>query len=311
MEAVAHRLATINRVSIRPALHQQRYAGRSMVLSLALLLCLTYLGAGVPARAADPASKVVAGAAADATVVNAPIIVFAAASLRNLLNELIDRWQSTGAGKAVVSYAGTSALARQIERGAPADLFISADRLWMEYLGEKKAVRASTLVDLARNSLVLIAPVDKNLAAAKPSKKTVPAQLEADFPLISRLGADGRLAMANPAHVPAGRYARQALESIGLYASAKNRSTRSSNVRLALILVARAETPLGIVYASDAYIETRVRVVASFAPDSHQPIVYPAALTTLSTHPAAAKLLKWLVAPAQAKVLAQHGFLSP
>ncbi len=233
-----------------------------------------------------------------------PLVVFAAASLRDVLNDMLAQWQLETGGRAVVSYAGTSALARQIERGAPADLFISADQAWMDYLLDRGAVVPDSVVQFARNALVLVVPAGSEAAG--------PAQIaDSQLDLPALLGRDGRLAMANPAHVPAGRYGQQALRTLGLYDALKTRLTRSANVRLALTLVARSECPLGVVYASDAHAERRVRVLANFPADTHAPIVYPAALTSRGGRAGAARLLDWLVAPARVPVLSRFGFLEP
>ena len=261
----------------------------------ALLLVLPLLSLG-PVHAADKA----AGNETE------PVVVFAAASMRDVLAALSESWQQSTGQSVSVAYAGTSALARQLEQGAPADVFISADQAWMDYLSQHKLVRAEGAGLLARNELVLIAPLATGAAPATPA-----ALVGRDFNFARWLGADDRLAMANADHVPAGRYARQALTSLGLFGAVRERLTYSANVRLALALVARQETPLGIVYASDASAEPAVRILGRFGADTHTPIVYPAALVSTSAHPQAASFLRWLLEPTHADTLARFGFRAP
>lgn len=198
-----------------------------------------------------------------------PLIVFAAASLKNALDAAAHVYEARGGGKITVSYAASSALAKQIEAGAPAQVFISADEKWMDYLEQRHLVQAGSRHDLLANRLVLIEP-----ASRKRDVTIAPG-----FPLRKLLNG-GRLALADPASVPAGLYAKAALEKLGVWASVKDRVAAAENVRLALAFVARGEAPLGIVYATDAQVEPRVRVAGTFPADSHPPIVYPVALTT-------------------------------
>ena len=222
------------------------------------------------------------------------VVVFAAASLRNALDDALEAYKGP---KPVVSYAGSSSLARQIERGAPAAIFISADRDWMDYLERHGRLVAGTKSDLLGNRLVLIAPASSGLQV----------RIARGMPLARWLGKNGRLAMGNPDYVPAGKYAKAALESLGVWHSVRARIAATGNVRLALALVARGEAPLGVVYATDAREEPKVRVVGGFAPSLHPPIVYPVAL--LRGAPAVAgDLLAFLRGARARRAFAKHGF---
>jgi molybdate transport system substrate-binding protein len=196
------------------------------------------------------------------------LTIFAAASLSDVLGEIAADWQVATGQRLVVAFAGSAALARQIEQGAPADLFVSADRAWMDYLAERGLIRAETRVDLLGNRLVLIAP----------SGEAASVEIGPELDLPALLG-DGRLAMADVAAVPAGRYGRAALEALGLWAEVEHRLAQTENVRGALALVARGEAPLGIVYATDAAVEPAVEALGTFPLASHPPIAYPAAVT--------------------------------
>jgi molybdate transport system substrate-binding protein len=222
------------------------------------------------------------------------VLVFAAASLKNALDEVA----AHAPVKAVASYASSSALARQIVAGAPAEVFISANVEWMDYVEKAKRLLPGTRIDLLGNRLVLVAP-----AASRVQATPAPG-----FPLARLLGADGRLAIGQPDHVPAGQYARAALQSLGVWESVKDRLAPAENVRAALALVARGETPLGIVYATDAADEPGVRVLGAFSAGSHPPIVYPAALTTAAKGEAARRLLEYLGSPAARRLFEKHGF---
>ena len=225
------------------------------------------------------------------------VTVFAAASLKEALDAQARRFESDTGDKVVVSYGASSALAKQIEAGAPADLFISADLDWMDYLDQRGLLAARSRVSLLHNELVLIAP-EKSAATLKIGR---------NFGLATALGAD-KLALANPDGVPAGKYAKQALQSLGVWAGVEKQVVRTENVRVALALVARGEAAFGIVYRTDALAETGVRVVDTFPEATHTPIVYPAALTAQSKSKAAARLLDYLrSAPARA-IWSKHGF---
>jgi len=227
----------------------------------------------------------------------ADVTIFAAASLRDALDELAREYERQGRAKAVVSYAGSPMLARQIEKGAPADLFISADTDWMDYLAKLGMIRIETRVDLLSNRLVLIAPADSQV-----SLKIGPR-----FPLASLLG-DRRLAMADPDSVPAGKYGRAALEALGIWEAVAPKVARAENVRAALALVARGETPFGVVYRTDSMAERRVRTIGEFPASSHPPIVYPAAVTAGSRSKIAYEYLRYLRSTHARAVWLRHGF---
>jgi molybdate transport system substrate-binding protein len=223
-----------------------------------------------------------------------PVLVFAAASLKTALDEANASFQSAAGTRVSASYAASSALARQIEAGAPAQLFISADLEWMDYLERKGLLRAGTRRDLLGNRLVWIVPA----RAAAPARP------------LDALGASGRLALADPQHVPAGKYARSALEKLGAWPAVSGRIAAAENVRAALALVARAEAPLGIVYETDARAEPRVRVVARIDPVLHPPIVYPMALLR-DAKPAAVEYAGFLAGPRARAIFEKHGFPAP
>ncbi|HLX80222.1 MAG TPA: molybdate ABC transporter substrate-binding protein [Burkholderiales bacterium] len=221
-------------------------------------------------------------------------VVFAAASLRNALDEVA----ALSPSKPVISYGASSALARQIESGAPAQVFISADLDWMDYLEQRKLLREGTRKNVLGNKLVLIAPAGS----------TIKADIRPGFALARLLG-DGRLATADPASVPAGKYTKAALEKLGVWDSVAGKIAAAENVRAALALVARGETPLGTVYATDAAVEPKVRVVAAFPDGLHRPIIYPAALTsTAPASGAAADFLALMSSPAARKLFEKYGF---
>ncbi len=224
------------------------------------------------------------------------LLVFAAASLTEAL-EAVDRAYTLQTGVPVkASWAASSALAKQIEAGAPADVFFSADHEWMDYLEQRQLLRADTRADVLGNSLVLIAPADS----------PVRLKIAPHFALAQALGA-GRLASADPDSVPAGSYARAALTRLGVWDSVQSRLARAENVRAALAYVARSEAPLGIVYATDALAERRVRVVDVFPEGTHPPILYPAALTA-HAQPQAASYLAFITGPQAQQVFRDFGF---
>ena len=234
---------------------------------------------------------VFAGAATADTVT-----IFAAASLKDALDENVKGYQAKSGDKIVVSYAASSALAKQIEAGAPADVFISADLDWMDYLEQRRLIKSDTRQNLLRNRLVLIAPV-----SSRVSVNIVPG-----FPL-GRLLGDGRLAMANPDAVPAGKYGKASLEALGVWKDVQSKVAAAENVRAALVLVSRGEVPLGIVYRTDAAADSKVRIVGLFPENTHPPIIYPIAVTA-GGKPAAALFLKWLGEPQARAVFERHGF---
>lgn len=209
----------------------------------------------------------------------AAVMVVAAASLKNVLDDIIAVWREQDQLTVDVVYGASSALARQVEAGLAADIFISADRDWMDYLAQRGLIEPASRIDLLGNRIVLIAPAGSSLAA----------EIAPGFPLGKLLGT-GRLAMANVAAVPAGKYGKAALEKLGVWNEVKDRLAQAEIVRAALMLVARGESPLGIVYATDAAAEPAVRIVATFPESTHPPIIYPAAVLA-SPHPQAAAVL--------------------
>jgi molybdate transport system substrate-binding protein len=225
------------------------------------------------------------------------VVVFAAASLKNALDEASAAYQRETETKVLVSYAASSTLAKQIENGAPADLFISADLDWMNYLQQRGLIKAETRLTLLGNRLVLIAPADS----------TANIEIRPGFALADLLGNE-RLAMADPGAVPAGKYGKAALEKLGVWASVAARVAPAEDVRAALLLVSRHETPLGIVYATDAAADQGVRIVAVFPQDSHPPIVYPAAEVATGTNPAAAAWLAYLKSDRARPFFERQGF---
>lgn len=231
-----------------------------------------------------------------AALAQAPdVVVFAAASLKTALDAIAAEFGRTGR-RVAVSYGASSALARQIEQGAPADIFISADLDWMDFLADRNLVRPDTRRNLLGNRLVLVTPPDQ----ARP--------IELKPGALSAALGDGRLATASVAAVPAGRYARTALENLGLWREVSGRLAEAENVRAALAFVARGEAPLGIVYETDARAEPRVGVAARIPETSHPPIIYPAALTSSSRSSAAGGFLDALRSPASAAIFAREGF---
>jgi len=244
----------------------------------------------------------VSGFAAPPTGRGAPLTVFAAASLKEALDEASAAYTAANGQAVRVSYAASSVLARQIQQGAPADVYLSADRDWMDVLQQDGLLDDGTRRDLLGNRLVLVAPRASGAAAI---------QLRPGVDLLPRLGGNGRLALAMTASVPAGRYAREAFTALGVWDALQPRVAETDNVRAALMLVARGEAPLGVVYATDARAEPRVYVVATFAPGLHAPIVYPVARVKASRHPAAGAFVTWLATPAAAAIFHRRGFRVP
>ncbi|MCB4825207.1 molybdate ABC transporter substrate-binding protein [Roseicella aerolata] len=231
-----------------------------------------------------------------------PLTVFAAASLQDALRALEPAWRAAAPGNTGLrlSFAASSALARQIEQGAPAELFMSADEAWMDYLAQRALILPETRVSPLGNALVLVAP-----AGAAPG----PVALGRETDLAALLGPQGRLATGDPAHVPAGRYARAALEWMGQWRALAPRLARADNVRSALLLVERGEAPLGIVYRTDAQASAGVRVIGTFPPESHPPVTYPFALTRRAGgHAQALALLAFLSGPGAAESWRRFGF---
>lgn len=227
------------------------------------------------------------------------ILVFAAVSLTDALIEIAGKFEASSGVSVKTSFAASSALARQIESGAPADIFFSADRDWMDELQSHGLIQPASRVDLLGNRLVLVAP----------QGTAVKLRIEPGTGLRDMLG-DARWATGDPDSVPVGRYARAALQRLGAWDAISGRLVRTDNVRAALALVARGEVAFGIVYQTDALIESRVRVVDVFPADSHPAIVYPVALTR-SAGAAAEPFMHYLRSPAASEVFRRFGFLTP
>lgn len=236
-------------------------------------------------------------AQAPAKAQSTDLVIFAAASLKNALDEVNTQWQKETGKKAVISYAASSALAKQIEQGAPAQVFISADLDWMDYLAGKSLIKADTRSNLLGNRIVLIAPKDK----------AQPVEIKPGFDLAKLLG-EGRLSMANVDSVPAGKYGKAALEKLGAWASVSGRIAQAENVRAALLLVSRGEAPAGIVYQTDAAADPNVKIIGTFPEDSHPPIIYPIALTAGASHPDATAFLAYIRSAKARPVFEAQGF---
>jgi len=257
-------------------MRQARWAVAALVM---LLLATLWPGAGVRAVSQGP-------------------LVLAAASLQESLSEAADAWAARGHPRPVLSFAASSALARQIEAGAPADLFVSADEAWMDDVAAKGLIQRGSRVSLLGNRLVLVA------AKGQTTRLTIAR----GFPLARALGVDGRLAMADPDSVPAGRYGKAALTALGVWPAVETKVARADNVRAALALVERGAAAYGIVYATDALAAPAVRVVGVFPAASHPPITYPLALLTSATHPDAASFRAFLLSPAAKAIFRRRGF---
>ena len=255
---------------------------RALASFAGLLALATSVGmAPPPARAADQ-----------------DVLVFAAASLKNALDDVIATYGRETGTKVTASYAASSALAKQIEQGAPAQLFISADLDWMDYLQDRKQIVADSRKNLLGNSLVLVAAKDGKIGDVAIGR---------GFDLAKLLG-DGRLAIGKVKAVPAGKYAKAALEHLGAWDGVENKLAQAENVRAALALVARGEAPLGIVYKTDAASDPTVRIVGAFPADSHPPIIYPAAVTKVGECSGAAAFLRFLGSGAAKSAFEQQGF---
>ncbi|MDT3685441.1 MAG: molybdate ABC transporter substrate-binding protein [Pseudorhodoplanes sp.] len=225
------------------------------------------------------------------------ITVFAAASMKNALDDVNTAYTKTTSVKVVASYAASSALAKQIEGGAPADIFVSADLKWMDYLIDKKAIKTNTRVNLLGNKLVLIAPKD-----SKIGKVTIAKGFD-----LAKLAGDGKITTGDVKAVPVGRYAKAALESLGAWAAAEPKFAMADNVRAALLLVSRGEAALGIVYETDAKIDPGVKIVGTFPENSHQPVTYPVAATA-TAKPETAGYLSFLRSQVAKSTFEKHGF---
>jgi molybdate transport system substrate-binding protein len=243
----------------------------------AAAVCLAAVAAGTPPPAEEP------------------VTVFAAASLKNAFEDAAAAFTAETRVPLRFSFAASSQLARQIEQGAPADLFASADQEWMDYLAERRLIKAETRLPLLGNRLVLVAPADG------------PDVVALDAAALAAALGDGRLVTGEVTSVPVGRYAKAALEKLGLWAQVQPRLAMADNVRAALAFVARGEARLGIVYATDAAAEPKVKVVATFPAESHPAIVYPVAVTATG-RPEAGRFIAFLRGPAAAAIFARHGF---
>jgi molybdate transport system substrate-binding protein len=253
------------------------------------LVCARAATAMVPGNDPSPAAPRAAQA----------LLVFAAASLEDALTQVDTAFTAATGARVKASFAASSVLAKQIEAGAPADVFLSADREWMDYLEQRALLQPGSRQDLLGNALVLIAPRDS----------TVRLRIAPGFDLAGALG-EGHLATGDPDSVPAGRYARAALTKLGVWSQVSARVIGAENVRAALEYVARGEAPLGIVYRTDARAEKRVREVDAFPADSHPPIVYPVALTRIAS-PLAARYAAFLHGDTAKAIFAQAGFVLP
>ena len=236
---------------------------------------------------------------AAASAADRPLTVFAAASLRESSDSVEHAWEAAGHEKVVVSYAASSALAKQIEQGAPADIFISADNEWMDYLQDRKLIEPASRFVMVRNALVLVAPTTSPLQSLDPTTKDA---------VLAALGS-GRFAVAETSSVPAGKYARQALEKLVLWIDLSAHLAQGENVRATLEYVARGDTPLGIVYLTDARVEPRVKVLAVFDEKTHEKILYPAARTVAAEPKPAAEFLAFLRSKQAVTVFRAAGFV--
>jgi len=248
--------------------------------SVLVAFCWPALAIGVPASAQT-----------------VPVTVFAAASLKDVLEEAGKAFIAAGGPEVRFSFASSATLAKQIENGAPADLFASADMAWMAYVAEKNLIKPETRTNLLGNSLVIVAPQDAPLTALAWTPEAVTKAL-----------GTGRIAIADIKSVPAGLYAKTALEKLGLWAAVEDHLAQTENVRAALVFVARGEVPLGIVYATDAQVEPKVKVVAHFPTDSHAPIIYPFAVTTAAKNDGAERFLAFLRGPIARTIFEKAGF---
>ena len=250
----------------------------------------SFLRAAVVALALLPLSAVTASAA--------DVVVFAAASLKNALDDVAAAYKAETGKIVSINYAASSVLAKQIEQAAPADIFFSADLDWMDYLQARDLIHKDTRRTLLGNKLVLVAP--------KTSSATI--DIAPGAKLADLLGADGKLAMANVDSVPAGKYGKAALTKLGLWDAVARRIVQAENVRATLAFVARGEAPAGIVYQTDANAEPAVKVIGTFPEDSHPPVVYPVALTRASTNPDARAFLEYLQSDKAKAAYQRQGF---
>jgi molybdate transport system substrate-binding protein len=239
------------------------------------------------------------GSAPQPLIAQEQITVFAAASLKNALDAVNAAFTKATGIKVVASYEASSALAKQIEQGAPADVFISADLRWMDYVAERKLINPNTRVNFLGNKLVLIAPADSKLGNITIG--------QGGFD-IAKLAGDGRIAVADVKAVPAGLYAKAALEKLGAWAAAESKLAQAENVRATLAFVARGEAPVGIVYETDAKVEPKVKTIGTFPDDSYPPVTYPVAATADTKKPGVGPYFSFLRTPAAKAIFEKYGF---
>ena len=254
--------------------------------ALCMTLCLVIGGFYAnPAVAADAAGK--------------DIVIFAAASTTNAVTDIAALFAEKGLGQVKTSFASSSTLAKQIEQGAPAGVFLSANQEWMDYLEKKNLVTPGSRKDLLRNRIVLVVPKDSKAADVDLAKKP---------DLLALLGKDGKLSVGDPAHVPVGMYGKQALEHLGLWSAIEARVAPAKDVRAGLALVERGEAPLGLVYESDAARSDKVRVIGIFPAGSHPDVIYPVGVISGEQAATAAKFASFLATPEAMAIFAKYGF---
>ena len=246
----------------------------------ALLACLLLAGV-VPARAQE-------------------LTVFAAASLTDAMRDIAQAWEAKGGAKIRFNFAASSTLARQMQQGAVANMFASADLQWMDWAAQQGLIVEATRRTLLGNDLVLVMPKDR----------VKPVKVEKGFDLMGLLGPGGRLTTGDPANVPVGIYAKQALTKLGLWEAVAPRLAPAESVRAALLLVERGEAPAGIVYSTDAAVAAGVAIAGTFPADSHEPIVYPFAVPKAGDMPAARALLDYIAGPEAAAAFRRRGFIT-
>lgn len=261
---------------------------------LTVAVALASIAGVVPARAEGPV-------AAQTAPVTQTLTVFAAASMTDAIRQANEVWVANGNAPMQFNFAASSILARQVEQGGNAAVFISADEAWMDWLAERNLIAKDSRVSPIGNRLVLIGPADSALKI-DITKTTDIAAL---------LGPNGRLATGDPQHVPVGRYAQEALTWMGQWDTIGPRLARADSVRNALLLVERGEAPIGIVYETDAAVSTRVKIIGKFPKESHKPVTYPFAVTAANDNPASRALLAFLVGPEAMKIYERLGFTKP
>jgi len=251
---------------------------RNLIHSIPVVLLASVWGAGASAQ-------------------DEKLVIFAAASLKDALDAINTAYHRDKGQGTATSYASSSTLAKQIEAAAPADIFISADLDWMDFLAKKNLIKPETRTNLLGNQLVLIAAADSAIKLG----------IGPNFPLAQALG-NGRLAIADPTSVPAGKYGKAALEALGVWPAVADKLAPAENVRAALLLVSRGEAPLGIVYQTDAVADKGVKVLGAFPDDTHPPIIYPIAVVASSTNPAAADYIIYLKSSTARTLFEKQGF---